>query len=280
MTEPFDVAAIEAVTLDFGNTLVPVDRAGLDRVVEATAAWLAQVTGVAQMDVIATWEEERERQWREDVPAFRETDLVIRVARVLARLRGMEPPAGDVPWDDADAASRSTTDELAAALRVYTEAFAELPPSPDAGEVLATLDARGYRLAILSNWPLAASIDHYVERHGWSEHLVAIVVSERVGTIKPQPGMFSAAEELLAVPASAILHVGDDWAADVVGALQAGWRTAYLRSRPADSPLPASVRTGPGPDLEIECLADLLEALPGKATDALALPTGIVASRP
>ena len=40
----------------------------------------------------------------------------------------------------------------------------------------------------------------------------------------------------------AILHVGDDWAADVVGASQAGWRTAYLRDRQHDTPLPTSER--------------------------------------
>ena len=35
------------------------------------------------------WAEERERQFREEVPLFRETDLGQRIARVLARLRGM-----------------------------------------------------------------------------------------------------------------------------------------------------------------------------------------------
>ncbi len=34
------------------------------------------------------------------------------------------------------------------------------------------------------------------------------------------------------VAGPAILHVGDDWAADVVGARRAGWRAAWLRDRP------------------------------------------------
>jgi FMN phosphatase YigB (HAD superfamily) len=52
--------------------------------------------------------------------------------------------------------------------------------------------------------------------------------------------------------------VGDDWAADVVGAHDAGWRAAYLRDHQADTPLPTSSRTaGVIPDLELDRLADL-----------------------
>ena len=108
--------------------------------------------------------------------------------------------------------------------------------------------AEGHALAILSNWPLAATIDRYAEVHGWSPHLRAIVVSQRVGTIKPHPAIFAAARSALGdPPPESILHVGDDWAADVVGAVAAGWQVAWVRSRPADSPLPSSV-----PDRTIE----------------------------
>ena len=111
-----------------------------------------------------------------------------------------------------------------------------------------------YRLAILSNWPLAATIDRYVEAAGWTPYLAAVVVSQRVGTIKPHPAIFAAARAALDdPPPAAILHVGDDWAADIVGAKRAGWRAAYLASRPGDSPLPGSERDrrgdgGPGAD--------------------------------
>jgi FMN phosphatase YigB (HAD superfamily) len=86
--------------------------------------------------------------------------------------------------------------------------------------------------------------------------------------IKPHPQIFRAAEHDLGLaPGAAILHVGDDWAADVVGASSAGWRTAYLRDRQADTPLPTSSRDDAGangsgeppivPDLEIDELAQL-----------------------
>ena len=255
---------IEAITLDFGNTLVPVSDAGLRGVVAETARAMAESLGPFDADeLLRAWAEERERQFREEVPQFREVDLAQRIARILARLRGMPPPPPDTRWDDAVAASLSEPTEVAWAVDVYSRAaVASLPPAPEASALLARLAPR-YRLAILSNWPLAATIDRYVEAVGWAPHLAAVVVSQRVGTIKPHPAIFAAARAALGdpVPAS-ILHVGDDWAADVVGAKRAGWRAAYLASRPHDSPLPGSERNDEVvADLELATLADLEPAL-------------------
>jgi len=251
---------IEAITLDFGNTLVPVPAAGLRGVVADTARSMAVRLGSFDADeVLRLWGEERERQFREEVPLFREVDLAQRIVRILARLRGMPAPGPETRWDDDAAAAFSDPGEVAWAVDVYSRAFvAALPADPGASALLARLAPR-YRLAILSNWPLAATIDRYVEAAGWSPHLVAVVVSQRVGTIKPHPAIFAAARDALGnPPPAAILHVGDDWAADVVGATRAGWRVAYLASRPGDSPLPGSDRDGSAtPDLELATLADL-----------------------
>jgi len=249
-----------AITFDFGNTLVPVDRASLVRVVEATARAVSERLGPFEFDAyLAAWHEERDRQFREEVPRFREVDLAERFVRLLARLRGMAPPPADQPWDQAAAARSSEPAEIDWAVGAYGDAFVRLvPPPPFVGSLLERL-AAGRLVAILSNWPHAAVIDRYVEVAGWAPHLAAIVVSQRVGAIKPHPAIFAAARSALGdPPPDAVLHVGDDWAADVVGASAAGWRTAYLRRRPADSPLPSSERDGTvAPDLEIDALSDL-----------------------
>ena len=251
---------IEAITFDFGNTLVPVPASGLRGVVAITADRIAAELGPFEPDaVLQAWAEERERQFREEVPQFREVDLAERVVRILARLRGMAAPSPEQRWNDMEAARHSSPGEVAWAVEVYSRAFvASLPPAPAAGALLASLAGR-YRLAILSNWPLAATIDRYVEAAGWAPHLRAVVVSQRVGTIKPHPAIFAAARESLGdPPAAAILHVGDDWAADVVGAKRVGWRAAYLATRPHDSPLPGSERTDEVvADLELAALDDL-----------------------
>jgi FMN phosphatase YigB (HAD superfamily) len=251
---------IRVITLDFGNTLVPVSADGLRGVVVHTATAMATTLGPFDADdVLRAWGEERERQFREEVPQFREVDLAQRVVRILARLRGVEPPSPEGRWDDAAAARLSTSDEVVWAVGVYSRGFvASLPPAPAAGALLERLSA-AYRLGILSNWPLAATIDRYVEAAGWAPHLAAVVVSQRVGTIKPHPAIFAAARTALGDPEpSEILHVGDDWAADVVGAKRAGWRAAWLASRPVDSPLPGSARDDETEvDLELTTLDDL-----------------------
>jgi FMN phosphatase YigB (HAD superfamily) len=131
-------------------------------------------------------------------------------------------------------------------------------PLSDSGAVITDLSRRGFRLVILSNWPYAATIDRFADAQGWMPHLEAVIVSQRVGTIKPHPEIFRQAAAALAAPPDRILHVGDDWAADVVGAARAGWRTAYVRNRQGDTPLPTSAPDGEVvPDLVVDDLAEI-----------------------
>ena len=277
---------VAAITLDFGNTLVRVDRPGLRGVVEETADALLRRGLVRDRDgFLADWSEERDRQFREEVPQFREVDVAQRAVRVLARQRGLAPPPPDQRWDDPEAATRVQPGEVDAVIDAYSAAFVQgMRPVDDAGETLRRLHDEGFALAILSNWPLAVTIDRFAEAHGWTPMLRAIVVSQRVGTIKPHPTIFRAAEAALGLsPAdgegsASILHVGDDWAADVVGARRAGWRTAYLRDRQGDTPLPTS-EPGSGPDgaevvadLVIDELTDLVGRVALDSAVAAALP--------
>jgi FMN phosphatase YigB (HAD superfamily) len=262
---------IQAITFDFGNTLVPVGRAALGRVVEVTADAVAErIAGIDRAEFLAAWGGERERQFREEVPQFREVDLAERLVRIFARLRGMPPPASDERWDQLAAARLTDPAEVEWSVDAYSRAFVEaLPATPAVGAMLERL-ARERTLAILSNWPLAATIDRYAEANGWLPFLRAIVVSQRVGTIKPHPAIFAAARrELGDIVPAAILHVGDAWAADVVGASAAGWRTAWLAERPPDTPLPTSERDASVlPDLELTALGELESRLGAAAAPA------------
>jgi HAD superfamily hydrolase (TIGR01509 family) len=254
------LTGIRAITFDFGNTLVRVSREGLRAVTDRTAVEASVALGLGDAtEFRGAWAEERDRQFREELPAFREVDLHQRVVRILARLRGLPPPGPDERWDDTAAAALAEPAEVEAVVGTYSRAFIEtMPPVAGAGELLGELAGRGFRLAILSNWPLAATIDRYVAAAGWDPHLVGVFVSQRIGTIKPHPAIFAFAAEALATPPGSILHVGDDWAADVVGAREAGWRVAWLRGQQADTPLPTSTRSGDvEPDLELDRLTDL-----------------------
>jgi HAD superfamily hydrolase (TIGR01509 family) len=258
---------IAGITFDFGNTLVRVDRAGLAAVVADTAAELERHGSIAAVDAFTrVWAEERDRQFREEVPRFREVDLDQRVIRVLARLRGMVTPSSGDRWDDVAAGRLVHGDEVSLTVTAYSRAFVgRMVPLPEAEGTLRRLSERGFTMGILSNWPLAATIDRYVAAHGWGPPLLrAVVVSQRVGTIKPHPRIFQAAASAMGLPPERLLHVGDDWSADVAGALAAGWHAAYLRGHQEDSPLPTSEPGGAlaaglrgTPDLVLDSLAEL-----------------------
>jgi FMN phosphatase YigB (HAD superfamily) len=269
--EPAEGRALRAISFDFGNTLCAVSDEALRTVLLDAADRIAARSGPFAVDgFVEAWREEARRQFAVNVPLGRENDLAERVVRVLARLRGMEAPplpeqvgegrpgpephpigyqplpAGAVPprsgWDDEAAARLSDPDEVASAVQDYGDSFVSHMPVDERAEALFRRLGSSYRLAILSNWPLAWAIDHIAERSGWAEHLTAVVVSERVGWVKPHPAIFEAAAVALGVELGEMLHIGDDWAADVVGAKRAGARAVYLDARPDDSPLPTSPR--------------------------------------
>lgn len=258
------LSGIRAVTLDFGNTLVPVDRAALRSVVARTADDVCAALALADTATfLLAWGEERDRQFREEVPKFREVDLPQRSVRVLARLRGAPVPSASAQWDDVAAAGRSTAAEVALIVDAYSAAFvATIPAPPQSAALIHELAGRGFQVAILSNWPLAATIDRFAEAAGWVPSLAGIFVSQRIGTIKPHAAIFAYAQAELAVEPTAILHVGDDWLADVRGAKGAGWRAGYLIGHQGDTPLPTSDRTTDiRADLELEALPVLGDQL-------------------
>ena len=257
------IDGIEAITFDFGNTLVPFPAGPMASVVDLTAARAAGLVGCTPEEFARAWGEERLRQFAEDVPEGREADMDVRVARVLARIRGRsEPPPGE-RWDDGALGSYFAPGEIVAILDTYAEAFVRNTPVPPAvGPMLERLAGR-CRLAVISNWPLGLSIDHFLDEAGWRRHLAAVVVSQRVGFVKPRPEIFeAAARELGLVSGPSILHVGDDLGADVVGAQAVGWRAAWVRVKPEDSPLPvAPPAPRARPDLTIDSVLDLEVAL-------------------
>jgi FMN phosphatase YigB (HAD superfamily) len=257
--------SLEAITLDFGNTLVPFPAGPMAEVVRLTAERAAALVGCSVDEFVVVWGEERRRQFAEDVPAGREADMDVRVARVLARLRGKPVPSDGVPWDDTAVVAYTGAGEVDAILNAYSDAFVlKTPVPPGIGSMLERL-AGSYRLAILSNWPLAPAIDRFVDNAGWRQHLSAVVVSQRVGAIKPWPKIFEkAASEIGVASGPAILHVGDDLGADVVGAHGVGWRAAWVRYKPENSDLPvAPPAPRATPDLTIDSILDLEGAVRG-----------------
>jgi len=96
----------------------------------------------------------------------------------------------------------------------------------DVSPTLAALRQRGLKLGVISNWderlrPLLGSLE-------LADRFDGIVVSWEVGANKPEPAIFEAAVEQLGVPAHSLLHVGDSFERDVLGARAAGLQAVQI----------------------------------------------------
>ncbi len=82
---------------------------------------------------------------------------------------------------------------------------------------------------------------------GWSHRFRCVADSGRLGFEKPDPRIFEWAAERLGVAADALIHIGDSWEADVVGALGVGARAIWFSADPARE-LPPRVAACRTPD--------------------------------
>ncbi|UPL48162.1 HAD family hydrolase [Hymenobacter sublimis] len=84
-----------------------------------------------------------------------------------------------------------------------------------------------YKVGIVTNNRTAEQQEKL--RHLGMAHLVdALVTSEEVGVTKPNPRIFEVALQRLRSRAAETVMVGDNWQADVVGALDVGIRPVWL----------------------------------------------------
>lgn len=118
----------------------------------------------------------------------------------------------------ADAFFRSL--EAAFGERTAWWVFADVPPA------LQALQDAGIRLAVISNWGWSGpELLHTLEL---AKHFEALVISDRVGYLKPSAGIFRHALELLGTTPDLALHVGDSIRADVEGARGVGMRAVLI----------------------------------------------------
>ena len=91
-------------------------------------------------------------------------------------------------------------------------------------ETFASLKEKGYRIAILSDFPPAQKGDLW----GLLPYCDAVLGTEELGALKPSKYPFGMLAKKLGVPESAILYVGNSVRYDVLGANNAGMKSAYL----------------------------------------------------
>lgn len=136
------------------------------------------------------------------------------------------------------------------------DAYLALDAHPDVPATLATLRARGLRLAILSNGT-PAMLAAACERNGLGDAFDAVYSVEAVGTFKPHPDVYRHAADALALPPASILFMSSNgW--DIAGAASFGFRTVWVnRGAQPRERLPG------GPLAEISDLAGLTALVDG-----------------
>lgn len=97
---------------------------------------------------------------------------------------------------------------------------------------LEILASNGFKLGIISNWD--ERLRPLLERLKLRPYFDSVVVSCEVGFTKPSPVIFEHAVRNLRVSPDSVVHVGDNIAEDVNGALAAGL-AAFLVDRNAHS---------------------------------------------
>ena len=123
----------------------------------------------------------------------------------------------------------------------YLENQSRLCLSQRMQEILDLCKASGVWLGLMTNGPThhqSAKIDALgLQRWIPSEH---IFISEAVGCTKPDREIFAAAEKGMAQPVQEIYMVGDSYDKDMLGAINAGWRTVWMNHR--RHPLPEGAK--------------------------------------
>lgn len=227
--------SLQALTLDLDDTLWPV-LPTLHRAEAAMRTWLAvhAPATIAQVDA-ARWRQLREGvvhdhpAWAHDLSALRQETI----RRALLA-------AGDDP----------------ALARPAFEAFFDARQQVDLyDDVLPALA----RLAV--RWPIVALSNGNADVQrvpGLGRHFHAAVSARELGLAKPDPASFAAACARAGAAPAHTLHIGDDAALDVDGALDAGLQAAWV-CRPG---LPSAERAPRGrPQHVVASLAELADRL-------------------
>ena len=204
------LAALETLFLDAGNTLISIDFAIVASEfarhgVSAAPAELARAEAAARPKLSAWLAAGASQQGEDTHFSF--------LSNVLDHL-----PAGRAP---GGAESRRIAQEASA--RIYRPgASDELwnVPLPGIADALGELRALGLRLVVVSN--ADGTVERGLTRAGLRGLLDVVVDSHVVGFEKPDPRIFEHALAASGARPEATLHVGDLYAADVVGARAAG----------------------------------------------------------
>ena len=214
----FDARAVQGILFDYGCTVIEFTRTQVEACDAALADVLERRLGPFDRERFdAQRHTDRTAPYTDGYHESRPTELTVNLVRTLYDL---DPPA----------------DVLEEILQVRFDAFvACIARPPGVAELLGRWRER-YRLGLVSNYPDGAAIRASLARVGLAEAFDVVVVSGDVGRVKPHPLPFRTALEQLDLEPAAVVHVGDNWLADVQGAKRLGMQAIWTRQWPTPEP--------------------------------------------
>jgi HAD superfamily hydrolase (TIGR01549 family) len=91
--------------------------------------------------------------------------------------------------------------------------------------------AKHARLGVVSNYPSHRIVSETLKQFGLRQYFSTVVVSGKLGWLKPHPGIYQHALEDIGARPQETVFVGDDLDNDIIGAKALGMRTAWFTER-------------------------------------------------
>jgi len=200
-----DITRVKAITIDLDDTLWPIGPT-IHRAEQILAAWLAErAPGAAALfadpqerKAVRAHVEQTRPEIAHDLSALRRESIRTALHRAQEDT-DLAEPAFDVFFAE----------------RMRVELFDDALPA------LTALAAR-FPIVAVSNG------NAHLGRVGLGHFFVGAISASEFGVAKPDPRIFHAAASQAGVAAADVLHVGDDAALDVLGALSAGMQTVWV----------------------------------------------------
>ena len=231
-----------AVTLDFHDTLFLCDdwfQLEVRKLPNEFFDWLAREPGQFSCDVSPTEITTRYRDIRHTaIQGGIEVDSVECVTRICHEL--------DIELD---------RNVIAAGIDVLMrKALSTARPRPGAIELLQALEGTGVKLGVISNAIHHPFLEWALDRFGMLDSFDLVLSSAKAGFYKSRIELYQIASDMLAVSPEKMVHIGDSYRFDVVGASNAGMHTVWLN-------LTGAAADGVNPDLIVQSLDGLAPRL-------------------
>ena len=117
---------------------------------------------------------------------------------------------------------------------IINNAFLEYPPYLVEGEIttIENIYNKGYKLAIISNTGFTSPkiYNLFLKNIGLTRYIKIVLLSNHLQTAKPSRTIFKLALNKLGLPCNEVVHIGDNYTADILGSEKCGMKSVWINN--------------------------------------------------